>query len=677
MFRDDISSGVLKFLKDNKVMEQEVEITLKTEDKETNIVTTDGGVQVSTVDKVKEEVPAVVTPELPMVAQESKIKEEKYYKVSMGDRNMIVTAKGRTPEQIKADFEKEGHKVTKVERSIKRYSESKVKEGNVSREDWEVIDEAVADVVANFKKITGVEGYKLIDLHGQFNDDVVNATMDKVIDYVEEKYPIMDTNMAVRDEFFVKLDEALMNAYADEAVQKAGGHDKVYGNECRMFKVGGVASVTDKFDTTKKEPSLLQTLQETVNGVQIKEDNKEGFIRFLQTTLIPDLMRSGTKETAKDFQALVQFLRGAKEANGYTKEEFVEFLKTTLIPDLKASGTDATAEDFEEGLSYLGESKVNEKYEVGDQIFKKDSDGGAKGKKGDTGKVTISGVTYRVKYAEKAEYPIGTPGWWLDVVDVLKKNESKVKEDKCIMCSGSGQFKGKECPCCGGDGTMDVEESKVNETTFKELLNKHIVHKKSEGNKVIVEFDSEEAAQDFMVVTESKVNEALPDDTEDPAHPEGGENTPEDTGVPAPKDGDTEEEPKKVVTDKTPDSGEEKEFLGSKGAEEFFYIKSEYGTDGSVQKMLIVDPTGKELMSSEEANVDVISDPLSFILNAIKTLEIAQVDMGIVDKYILKPEADKEIEQEEAAKAEAPKSTEEIKPEVPAEDLNKEKPVDL
>jgi len=69
------------------------------------------------------------------------------------------------------------------------------------------------------------------------------------------------------------------------------------------------------------------------------------------------------------------------------------------------------------------------------------------------------------------------------------------------------------CPACKSNkvkwiGAKVSNEAKTNETTFKELRNKHIIHMKADGNKVIVELDSDDSAQDFMVVTEAKVEEA-------------------------------------------------------------------------------------------------------------------------------------------------------------------------
>jgi len=163
-------------------------------------------------------------------------------------------------------------------------------------------------------------------------------------------------------------------------------------------------------------------------------------------------------------------------------------------------------------------------------------------------------------------------------------------------------------------------------------------------------------------VKESKLNEDDPNTEAEPKPEVPAEEPSSDVSAPkTDKEPKEEEKDKPLVTDNIPDTGEEKEYLGSKGTDEFFYIKAEFGTDGQVRKMSIVDATGKELLSSEEEETDILTEPLKFILNAVKKLEIAQIDMGIVDKYILEP---KEAEEEEIK----PEPSKE--PELPKEDVD-------
>jgi len=58
------------------------------------------------------------------------------------------------------------------------------------------------------------------------------------MNYVKKNYPELEQDMKMREEFFQTLDEELMETYADEALQKAGGHDKVYDkNESKINEI--------------------------------------------------------------------------------------------------------------------------------------------------------------------------------------------------------------------------------------------------------------------------------------------------------------------------------------------------------------------------------------------------------------------------------------------------------
>jgi hypothetical protein len=84
-------------------------------------------------------------------------------------------------------------------------------------------------------------------------------------------------------------------------------------------------------DSDKKDPAYAYY-----------KKNKWTFEEFLTQRLIPDLMESGSVETAKDFKRGLAILR-----NGWPNpRSFVNFLDKTLIPDLKRSGSVETAKDF-------------------------------------------------------------------------------------------------------------------------------------------------------------------------------------------------------------------------------------------------------------------------------------------------------------------------------------------
>lgn len=111
----------------------------------------------------------------------------------------------------------------------------KLKE-NISKESWNIIHSAIKDVVSNFYKITGVEGYKTIDPLGQFHQDVIDKTIPKIEAYIESNYPDLYNDKKAYDEgFLYELDDALMAKYSEEAIEKAGGYEKVYGkNESKV-----------------------------------------------------------------------------------------------------------------------------------------------------------------------------------------------------------------------------------------------------------------------------------------------------------------------------------------------------------------------------------------------------------------------------------------------------------
>lgn len=77
-----------------------------------------------------------------------------------------------------------------------------------TREEWEIIREAVDDVTKRFKRITGVNPVDLIDVEGSFYQDIVDKTHPTIKEYVFKKYP--DFTMAMYEEFLYGLDDSLM-----------------------------------------------------------------------------------------------------------------------------------------------------------------------------------------------------------------------------------------------------------------------------------------------------------------------------------------------------------------------------------------------------------------------------------------------------------------------------------
>jgi len=94
---------------------------------------------------------------------------------------------------------------------------------SLSRYQWDKVKEAVSDIIRNFKKITKIDGYKIIDPEGQFYQDMIDKTQSEIFPYLQEKHPELWADKQALDEFFYSLDDALMTAFADEAIEKAAG----------------------------------------------------------------------------------------------------------------------------------------------------------------------------------------------------------------------------------------------------------------------------------------------------------------------------------------------------------------------------------------------------------------------------------------------------------------------
>jgi len=95
----------------------------------------------------------------------------------------------------------------------------------------------------------------------------------------------------------------------------------------------------------------LKAAKNHARGAIAEAAEREGFVSYLEQTLIPDLRESGADATADDFARCVELIR-----DNETDPEFVGFLTNTLIPDLEESGHEFTAEDFETCVRYLRES---------------------------------------------------------------------------------------------------------------------------------------------------------------------------------------------------------------------------------------------------------------------------------------------------------------------------------
>ena len=119
------------------------------------------------------------------------------------------------------------------------------------------------------------------------------------------------------------------------------------------------------------------------------------------------------------------------------------------------------------------------------------------------------------------------------------------------------------------------------------------------------------------------------------------------------------EEPAK--TKDVPASGEEKEFLGAKGQDQFFYTKQIYSKTGEVEDILLVDASEKQITSAKELNIDP-KDMINFILEAVKKGELTLVSVDILTKYLTKPKEEEEKEENEEVKQDLENQTVEEEP---------------
>jgi hypothetical protein len=115
-----------------------------------------------------------------------------------------------------------------------------------------------------------------------------------------------------------------------------------------------------------------------------------------------------------------------------------------------------------------------------------------------------------------------------------------------------------------------------------------------------------------------------------------------------------------------PSLGEEKEYLGSRNQDEYFYLKTKYTVEGAIDNLLLVDASDLVLLDAKKDNID-ISNPINFILEVITKENMTLVSVDIIQKYIILPleKKEKEEKEEQTVEEEVP---EDITPK--EEDLN-------
>lgn len=97
---------------------------------------------------------------------------------------------------------------------IKEEIKHMINERSLSREDWEIINEIVKDVILNFKKITKKDINSMIptdlDSEEALDQNMVEKTLPYIEKYVQKKYNI-DIIEDFDGEILYELDDAILN----------------------------------------------------------------------------------------------------------------------------------------------------------------------------------------------------------------------------------------------------------------------------------------------------------------------------------------------------------------------------------------------------------------------------------------------------------------------------------
>ena len=99
---------------------------------------------------------------------------------------------------------------------MRKYSYNYFKLGQLSKEQWYIVNQAVDDIATNIKKIIGMKDECLLfDPEGSFDQDIINETMPLIKKYLSERYPEVEEDGKMYEEFLYKLDDELMALYGE------------------------------------------------------------------------------------------------------------------------------------------------------------------------------------------------------------------------------------------------------------------------------------------------------------------------------------------------------------------------------------------------------------------------------------------------------------------------------
>jgi len=91
---------------------------------------------------------------------------------------------------------------------------------------------------------------------------------------------------------------------------------------------------------------------------------------------------------------------------------------------------------------------------------------------------------------------------------------------------------------------------------------------------------------------------------------------------------------------------EEKEYLGTKGSDEFFYLFRKINDAGEIEDLQVIDAGDEELLSAVAQGIP-LDDVKAFVLKAIDELEMSMIAFEIVMNYIFPDEEDEDYVDDE------------------------------
>jgi len=217
----------------------------------------------------------------------------------------------------------------------------------ISRDGWQIIENAVDDVVANFKKITGVDPVDTIDSEGSFKQDVIVDTIEPIKTYVMDKY--FDNNGILFEEFLYKLDDALLDKFAEEVIAKHKTKPEDLSEERESLTKTAQKNSKYTFDKYENElPEPFKTSLERLNKeVFLRSENpkkvntkfSEGKIVEVGTNYIVVEFKDGKQyliysDEYEDWDINLKQVENNEEMIGVKKDKESKLTKTAVDPKI-------------------------------------------------------------------------------------------------------------------------------------------------------------------------------------------------------------------------------------------------------------------------------------------------------------------------------------------------------